>query len=91
MYKFFIVLKFNLILRKTFFWKVGPNQALKNICDSNSVITNDRGLIISPQYPSPITPYFCSTKIAVPSGKSINVWLVDLLISARDSSGKYQY
>jgi hypothetical protein len=60
------------------------------ICSNKQDLTAERGFIISPQYPISKTLFSCENRIVVPSGKSINIWIVDLLIGGRDSLGKYE-
>lgn len=59
---------------------------LINICDGQTV-TQSSGIIQSPSYPSyQTTSDTCTTKISVPIGKTIDVFVTDMRIQNRDSS-----
>lgn len=57
-----------------------------NVCDDQT-ITQQSGIIQSPGYPTyQQTSKTCNSKISVPNGKTIDVFVVDLRIQNRDSS-----
>ncbi|CAF1519079.1 unnamed protein product [Adineta ricciae] len=58
-----------------------------NICNNNTKITSDSGIIKSPGYPSQFqaTTSECYRTIHVPNNKTLNLWLSDLYISSAEN------
>ncbi|CAF0748416.1 unnamed protein product [Brachionus calyciflorus] len=64
---------------------INPSNSY-DICGS-SEITQTSGLIKSPSYPTyKQTTGICRTKITVPTGKSLNIFVTDMNIQKRDST-----
>lgn len=59
-----------------------------DICRT-SEINVDRGIISSPGYPTYSQQNsLCLTKITVPAGTSLNIWITDMNIYGRDGTGR---
>lgn len=63
----------------------GQNE--KDICSTNT-IQSDKGIIVSPGYPVATANSDCGVTIDVEQGKSINVWVLDIGLSPRNSEQK---
>jgi hypothetical protein len=75
----------NIILPKASFTS---NQNMYDICITPE-INVDRGIIMSPGYPTfSQQNSLCLTKITVPQGTSLNIWITDLNFYGRDGAGK---
>ena len=59
-----------------------------DICQT-SLLNQEKGIIYSPGYPSHrVQNNLCITEINVPSGRSLNIWITDMLLKGRDSVKK---
>ena len=59
------------------------------VCNTND-INQQSGIVRSPKYPTyQVTSGNCVTKITVPVGKTLNIWITDMNIPKRDSSEKF--
>lgn len=66
-------------------FQVTSNNVI-NVCDDQTV-TQQSGIIQSPSFPTyQQTTQTCNTKISVPNGKTLDIFVVDLKIQNRDSS-----
>lgn len=78
-----------IIIENFFFQIVKTNQEPVNICSNIEFITSESGIIQS-FYPVVEANLACEKVITVTKGKSINIWILDLKIGARDSDGNCQ-